>query len=131
MSRADFRQRGYDSRWDPVAREFKARYPICLGCWSVGLETPTEVVDHVVPLASDREGLLDYDNLQPSCGWHHSNIKRHLELMWKLGQLPELALRLDSPQAMKLTRQRYLIPVGTDGFRLWEWSDLKRRPYPS
>ena len=92
MSRLDFRQRGYDSRWDPVARDFKRRYPLCLGCWAVGLETPTELVDHVKPLASDREGLLDYDNLQPSCGWHHSNIKRHLELMWKLGQLPRVEL---------------------------------------
>jgi 5-methylcytosine-specific restriction protein A len=131
MTRLDFRKRGYTSDWDAVARDFKRRFPICLGCWAVGLETPTEIVDHVVPLAYRADGLLDYNNLQPSCGWHHQVIKRHLELMWKLGQLPESALRLDSVHAMKLTRERYLVPVRLDGFKQWEWRDLKRRPYPT
>jgi len=31
MTRPDFRKRGYHSGWDPVAREYKARYPFCLG----------------------------------------------------------------------------------------------------
>jgi 5-methylcytosine-specific restriction enzyme A len=98
MARLGFRQRGYDGRWDPVAREFRASHPLCLGCWAVGLETPTEMVDHVKPLAGDRDGLLDPGNLQPSCRWHHDNVKRTLELQWKLNQLPESALRLDSPR---------------------------------
>jgi hypothetical protein len=127
--RPNFRQRGYSSSWDPVAREFKRRYRWCLGCWAVGLETPTELVDHVVPLAYRTDGLLDYNNLQPSCEWHHRTVKSHLELMWKLGQMPESALRLDSPEAMRLTRERYLIPVRVDGYKQWEWSDLRRKPY--
>jgi 5-methylcytosine-specific restriction protein A len=131
MTRASFRARGYDAQWDQIAREFKARHPLCLGCWAVGLDTPTELIDHIMPLSHDRDRLLDPTNLQPSCSWHHSVIKRHIELLWSLNQLPASALRLDSPHATKLTRERYLIPVGVDGYRLWEWSSLKRRPYPS
>jgi 5-methylcytosine-specific restriction enzyme A len=130
MTRPNVRERGYDSRWDPLAREFKAHYPFCLGCWALGLETPTEVVDHIMPLAHHKDGLLDQTNLQPSCRWHHDVCKRHLELMWKLGQLPELALKLDSLSARVFTRERYPIPIGVDGYPLWQWSDLQRKPYP-
>ena len=130
MTRPDFRKRGYHSGWDPVAREYKARYPLCLGCWAVGLETPTELIDHIQPLTHDREGLLDPGNLQPCCKWHHDVVKRTLELEWKLGRLPESALRLDSMQAIKLTRDRYPIPVAEDGYPTWEWTQLKRKPYP-
>jgi len=130
MARPDFRKRGYHSGWDPIARDFKARYPLCLGCWACGLETPTEVVDHVVPFARNKTRLLDPANLQPSCKWHHDNIKRTLELQWRLGYLPESALWLNSVHAKALTRQRYLVPINVHGYREWEWNDLEIRPYP-
>jgi 5-methylcytosine-specific restriction protein A len=78
--RRNFRQRGYVGGWDALAADFRARFPFCIGCWAIGLEVPTEVVDHIVPLASDRQGLLDPNNLQPACKWHHDVIKRTLEL---------------------------------------------------
>jgi 5-methylcytosine-specific restriction enzyme A len=127
--RPDFRERGYKSTWDATARDFKQRYPLCLGCWAVGLETPVEIVDHVVPLVADRTGLLDTSNMQPACRWHHDNVKRTLELQWRLGQVPTSALRLDSTYAIALTRQRYAVPIGVDGYPLFELAPTKR-PYP-
>jgi 5-methylcytosine-specific restriction enzyme A len=129
-SNRPYRARGYTYEWDRLSREFKRRCPVCLGCWVVGVETPTEIVDHIVPLAHDQASLLDISNLQPACRWHHDNVKRSLELQWRLGQLPESALRLDGPQAKRLTRERYLIPVGVDGYRLWEWGQHIVHPYP-
>jgi hypothetical protein len=130
MSRPDFRQRGYSGDWDAIARAFKQQYPFCLGCWAVGLETPTEIVDHVQPLVNDRDRLLDSTNLQPACRWHHDVCKRALEQQWRLKHVPASALRLDSQQAMKLTRERYPIPIGADGYRVFEWDRLRRLPYP-
>jgi 5-methylcytosine-specific restriction enzyme A len=129
MTRPDFRARGYKSGWDQAARNFKVQYPLCLGCWAVGLETPTEIVDHIVPLVADRSALLDTGNMQPSCRWHHGVAKRELEAQWRLGRIPTSALRLDSAQAIALTRQRYPVRIGADGYRLFELAPLKR-PYP-
>jgi hypothetical protein len=129
MTRPDFRERGYHSDWDSLARDFKVRYPLCLGCWVVGLETPTEFADHLVPLSFDRSGLLDPTNLQPACRWHHDTCKRHLELMWRLRQVSMFALRLDSACAIKYTLQNYPVPIGADGYPLFKLAPSKR-PYP-
>jgi hypothetical protein len=130
MARENFRGRGYTKDWDRLAHDFKWHCPVCLGCWVVGIETPTEIVDHIKPVAHDRAGLLDIANLQPACRFHHDIVKRSLELQWRLGQLPESALRLDSGEARKLTRDRYAVPIDVDGYRKWEWGDLVIRPYP-
>jgi 5-methylcytosine-specific restriction protein A len=127
--RPDFRERGYDGAWDRLSRDFKARHPWCLGCWRVGLETPTEFADHIVPLSFDRSGLLDPSNLQPACRWHHDHCKRTLELRCKLKQVSMFALRLDSPSAITLTLQRYPVPVGDDGYPLFKLAP-STRPYP-
>lgn len=71
-----YRTRGYTDEWDRLSANFKRRCPVCIGCWVVGLETRTEIVDHIKPLANDQAGLLDINNLQPACRWHHDNIKR-------------------------------------------------------
>jgi hypothetical protein len=100
-----------------------------LSCWAVGLFTPTEIVDHVVPLADNRQGALDSD-LQPCCRWCHINIKRSLEAEWRYAGLPASELRLDSATAMRLMRARFPLPVAVSGFKQFEWADLKRQPYP-
>jgi 5-methylcytosine-specific restriction protein A len=122
--------RGYDAQWARVAAEFKQAYPACLSCWAVGLFSPTEIVDHVVPIADNREGRFDPDNLQPCCRWCHVNIKRALEVEWRFAGLPASELRLDSATAMRLMRQRFPLPVAVTGFKEFEWADLKRQPYP-
>jgi 5-methylcytosine-specific restriction enzyme A len=129
MTRPDFRERGYHSDWDSLARDFKVRYPLCLGCWAVGLETPTEFADHLVPLSFDRSGLLDPANLQPACRWHHDVCKRAMELRWKLKTISMWALRLDSPAAVQYTMQNYPVPIGADGYPLFKLAPSKR-PYP-
>lgn len=118
--RPSFRERGYSSGWDSLALAFKRTHPVCLSCWMVGVVEPTAIVDHVVPVTGNREGLFDEANLQPCCQWCHDVVKRALELHWRLGRLPASALRLDSMYARKLMRERYPIPVGEDGYRLFE-----------
>jgi hypothetical protein len=88
-----------------------------------------EIVDHIVPVAFDPSGLLDPANLQPACRWHHDVCKRALELRWKLKQASMSALRLDSACAIAYTIQRYPVPIGTDGYPLFELAPSKR-PYP-
>jgi 5-methylcytosine-specific restriction enzyme A len=129
MTRPNFRRRGYHSDWDALARAFKASHPLCLGCWAVGLETPTEFADHLVPLSFDRSGLLDPANLQPACRWHHDVAKRAMELRWKLKTITMWALRLDSPAAIEYTLRNYPVPVGDDGYPLFKLAPRKQ-PYP-
>jgi 5-methylcytosine-specific restriction protein A len=128
--RPDYRARGYSPEWDRISAEFKQTHPFCLSCWMVGIVQPVEIVDHIVPVTSNKARLLDPTNLQAACKWCHDCVKRPLELDWRLGRLPLLALRLDSAYAVKLMHDRYPVPVGLDGYRLFELGK-PRGPYPT
>ncbi len=47
--------------------------------------------------------MWDDANWQSACTWHHDVVKQRLEREVSAGRLPVLALRLDSPPAIRLT----------------------------
>jgi hypothetical protein len=132
MTRKTSRERGYTTDWNKLAAQFLRACPYSLGCWAVNIVEPATVVDHIRPLTRYRgQDVCDPAGLQSACRFHHDNVKRALELKVWLGELPEAALKLDSIWAQRLTTQRCAISVGVDGYRLWEWEQLRPLgPYP-
>jgi 5-methylcytosine-specific restriction protein A len=110
------RQRGYDSQWEKAREAFIAHNPHCLGCKAIGIETRADAVDHVIPHGGVQSLFWDPTNWQPVCHWHHNSIKAKLENDWLAGKIKREALRLDSPEAIKLTRQLRRVPIGRDGW---------------
>lgn len=47
----------------------------------------------------------DAANWQPSCNWHHVQVKQRLEVMLGRGLVDAAALRLDSPDAIEITNE--------------------------
>lgn len=64
--RGNFRQRGYDTRWDKVRAMHLQKEPLCRMCQIAGRVTQATMVDHIVPIR-DGGALLDDDNLQSLC----------------------------------------------------------------
>jgi 5-methylcytosine-specific restriction endonuclease McrA len=84
---------------------FKLHHPMCLGCEAVGRVTATQVTDHIVPHRGDRSLLWSTANFQPACREHHDIVKQILERQFHAGQIKADCLRLDSPQAIALTKE--------------------------
>jgi 5-methylcytosine-specific restriction endonuclease McrA len=104
-------------KWIRYAAEYRENYPLCIGCYAIGLEVPTEVVDHIVPhLQSDVELMWDENNLQPACKWHHDSVKAELERRYKRGQIGPGELYLNSKTAIALTRRWRKVEIGLDGW---------------
>jgi hypothetical protein len=99
-----------------LAAAFRAEHPFCLCCAQIGIQTATEVVDHVIPIRDRPDLALDPNNLQALCDWCALVIKRAVELQWRLGLLSESALRLDSPAAVEMKRKRHVPRTGLDGY---------------
>jgi 5-methylcytosine-specific restriction enzyme A len=116
LARPTATQRGYDAQWFAASALFKAHNPFCLGCLAIGLSTPTEVVDHIVPHQGDNMLFWNEANWQPACAWHYNAIKPTLERQWRAGKIRDMALRLDSPQAKALTRAKHKPAIGADGY---------------
>lgn len=108
-SRGSARQRGYSGKWDQLSKAYRVRHPFCVGCQAIGVLRATEVVDHIVPHKGDMALFWASDNRQPSCKWHHDDIKQRLERAVAAKRMPMTALRLDSPEAIRLT-QAHLLP---------------------
>ncbi len=115
-SRPNARERGYDHEWWQACYNYKALNPLCLGCLAIGVTRKTDVVDHVVPHKGDMQLFWDRTNWQPACAWHHNSIKSILEKEWGRGLIDVDALRLNSPAAVKHTRQRHRPMIGADGY---------------
>ena len=96
----------YTSRWDRVSRAYRRQHTLCIGCLAVGDTTSTFCTDHIVPHKGNPFLMWHHTNLQPLCRWHHDVIKQQLELMHMRGEIVEADLRIDSPIAMKLTREQ-------------------------
>ena len=109
LRRGSARERGYDALWDKESRAFRRANPYCLGCAAVGLLEATTVTDHTVPHRQERRLLRDPKNRQPSCDWHHNVVKPILERRYEAGELLPEDLRLDSAEAIALTRE--LLPA--------------------
>lgn len=118
MRRPTAAERGYDIRWDAAASSFRDAHPYCCGCQAIGVVRAAAVVDHIVPHEGDPVRFWARDNWQAACKWHHDSVKPMLERQWKAGKLSAQALRLDSPQAIALTKTRYRPAVGVDGFAI-------------
>lgn len=112
--RGSARKRGYDARWDADAAAFKRAHPWCIGCAAIGVRTATAVADHIVPHRGDRTKFQGAK--QPACAWHHNAIKPTLEARYEAGEITEAALRLDSPEAIALTKAKRKVPIGADGW---------------
>lgn len=114
--RLNYRQRGYDTRWDKAAAAFKAEHPLCLGCQAIGQVKVATVVDHVEPHRGDMVKFWSSANFQPSCAWHHNVVKQQLENMYERGAIALSDLWLNSPAAIKLSRKRQAKAIGVDGW---------------
>jgi 5-methylcytosine-specific restriction endonuclease McrA len=114
--RGSARSRGYDARWDKAAAAFKAEHPLCLGCQAIGQVKVAVLVDHVEPHKGDMVKFWDASMWQPSCAWHHDVIKKQLEQQYEQGHLTVSDLWLNSPSAIRLSRQKQARPLGVDGW---------------
>jgi 5-methylcytosine-specific restriction protein A len=100
--RGSARERGYDTRWDKAAAQFRSANPLCRGCLALGRAVPAEVVDHVEPHKGDMVKFWRTEMWQASCAWHHDKIKAQLEALFERGQATIDDLWLDSALARRL-----------------------------
>lgn len=82
------RKRGYDARWDRLARSHKRVFPFCRFCEQEDRDGLAEVTDHILPAHEYPHLRYDWENLQSLCAFHHDNLKQKLEnIARKLGNL--------------------------------------------
>ena len=63
----------YDSAgWKALRRAYRASHPLCETCLTEGRETPTQQIDHVVPVRDAPDRALDETNLRALCVSCHS-----------------------------------------------------------
>jgi len=70
--RGNFRERGYDSRWDKVKSLKLRANPVCERCASEGRVTIATVVHHVIPVNERPDLLLSFENLKSLCRRCHA-----------------------------------------------------------
>ena len=116
-ARPNFRKRGYTTRWDKAAANFRRQHPYCLGCQAIGRVMPTELVDHVEPHKGDQSKFWNTALWQPSCRWHHDVIKKQLEALFERGECTLADLWLSSALGITLSRKRP--PPQTTGADGW------------
>lgn len=63
----------HTSRWTKRSREFRKSHPLCENCKKKGLIVPSQVVDHIVPVALC-EDFWDETNWQALC--QHCNLEK-------------------------------------------------------
>ncbi len=115
--RGNSRSRGYTTAWDKSSASFKVRHAHCLGCEAIGKLSATEVVDHVEPHKGDQVKFWNTAMWQPACRWHHDVIKPRLERLFADGEIAVDELWLNSPTAIRLSRQRPpRQTIGVDGW---------------
>jgi len=72
--------RGYDYRWFKV-RNLKAKInPLCEICEQQDIDTPLDVVHHIVPIEQAPELRLVMSNLQSLCWLHHEAVHGRVRL---------------------------------------------------
>lgn len=63
----------HTARWTRESRVFREDHPLCEICWKQGIITPSEVVDHIIPVAICQD-FWDKRNWQALC--KKCNIKK-------------------------------------------------------
>ena len=61
--------RGYDSAWRAVRKQFLARHPVCC---KPGCGQPATDADHIQSVRDRPDLRLSWSNLRPFCHAHHS-----------------------------------------------------------
>jgi 5-methylcytosine-specific restriction protein A len=76
------RARGYTTRWDREARQFRKQHPLCALCLASVPKryAQADVVDHVVPHKGDMELFWDRTNWQSLCKPCHDGTKQQQEV---------------------------------------------------
>lgn len=108
-------RRGYDERWIKARAAYLELNPFCIGCNAIGYIVKANVVDHVIPHNGIQTLFWDSRNWQSICAWHHDSIKARLENLYARGKIKRDALRLDSPEAIRLSRRLRRPTIGLDG----------------
>lgn len=103
--RGSARERGYTAQWDRAAAIFKREHPLCLGCSAIDETKPTFLIDHAIPHRGDQRLFWDQGNWQSACEWHGNAVKQRLEQLFDQGKLNAAALRLDSVEAVAMSRE--------------------------
>ena len=75
QERGNFRQRGYDSRWDKARKMFLQQNPLC-SCGQAAT-----LAHHKVPVSKRPDLLLDFTNLASMCRACHEEV--HKAERWK------------------------------------------------
>ena len=65
--------------WQRLRLEALGSEPWCRTCRGLGLLTPADVVDHVLPVRTHPDLALDSANLQPLCKQCHDSAKKEQE----------------------------------------------------
>jgi 5-methylcytosine-specific restriction protein A len=76
IPRPTARQRGYNRRWEKVAKLFLMDHPLCAECGRNGRLTAAGCVDHIVPHKGNYEVFWDELNWQALCSSCHSRKTR-------------------------------------------------------
>jgi 5-methylcytosine-specific restriction protein A len=66
-NRPNFRERGYNYRWDKARKVFLSKHPWCNHC-----QAPANVVDHITPHRGSNVLFWDQRNWQPLCTLCHN-----------------------------------------------------------
>ena len=60
------------NRWTMLARLHKQHNPVCIACEAIGLVSPAEVTDHIVPI-NNGGAPWEWSNLQSLCRRCHDS----------------------------------------------------------
>lgn len=72
-TRAPASARGYGPRWRRYSKGYRAKHPWCRQCTREGRRSPTQVVDHIQPVAGPNDPKFWHQaNHQPLCRSCHA-----------------------------------------------------------
>jgi len=92
------RERGYDSRWDRLALDFRRRHPFCIFCEQAGRDTLTDLVDHIIPVIDRPELRYDWENLCSLCRGCHGRKFQMEAFARERGLLDVLPIWVRAPE---------------------------------
>ena len=97
------RARGYDSRWDTIAKGHLARHPFCVMCEQAGLSVLADVADHKLAVVDGGPKYTKW-NRWGLCHTHHNGLKRRMEVYARdRGLLDQIVLWCDDPSTRPAT----------------------------
>ncbi len=94
-TRLNFRQRGYDTRYDKVSAIHKKEHPLCETCLKDNHVSPVEITHHPIPTqlcrTIGREDLIiDKDNMASRCRPCHGKEEKNDQLWFKFSRVDNM-----------------------------------------